>query len=38
MSPILYLIVAMFAVFILVLGYVSALDWLYARRTKRSGR
>jgi len=38
MSPALYLIVAMFAFFILVLGYVAAQDWLHARKTKRSAR
>ena len=35
MSPVLYLVLGMFAVFIGVLGYVAAQDWLHARKTRR---
>jgi hypothetical protein len=34
MSPVLYLVLGMFAVFIGVLGFVSAQDWLHARRKR----
>lgn len=34
MDPVVYFIIALFAVFMLVLGYCAGLDYLAARKTK----